>query len=119
MKNKRPLLPEKDLEIGGVYMGKINEVVIFLGKSKERGFLVYQVGSKFDSYQEAIDRELKAFDRPALMPYFHYLKHLTAVAKVGHVTLPLGLVRMYEDCVKRVQNSAMAWNTATCEMRRS
>jgi len=109
MRNMGPI-PEKDLEIGGVYRQSNGKEVILVGKGKEKGKKYYTMSA--DTYrwvgplpqkippQEVVDGIMDILEKPNCLPAIHASGSLKVVEQTGQVEMPDGAFEAYLEKLK-------------------
>jgi hypothetical protein len=86
-------IPEKDLEVGGIYLKSNGQEVAILdiGKVKGRKFLcIYRSGSAV-TFKDQIRDSITILDRPNCYPFWNFCGSLKVIKQTGTIDLPAGL----------------------------
>jgi hypothetical protein len=109
-------IPEKDLEIGGIYMKSNGNFVAILdfGTEKGRKFLAIEDRScGSEKLKSQVLNSIQILDSPSAYPYWYWCGSVKVVKQIGQVDLPKGLGKRFDDHIQDIRNGSVRWNNAT------
>ena len=109
-------IPEKDLEIGGIYQKSNGNFVAIIdfGTEKGRKFLAMEDRScGSEELKNQVLNSIQALDSPSAYPYWHWCRSVKVLKQIGQVDLPKGLGKRFDDHIQDIRESSARWNNAT------
>ena len=109
-------IPEKDLEIGGIYQKSNGNFVanIDFGTEKGKMFLAMEDRScGSEKLKNQVLNSIQALDSPSAYPYWHWCGSVKVLKQIGQVDLPKGLGKRFNDHIQDIRESSARWNNAT------